>query len=55
MSDQHLITRIRTIFLHQRPLVTISDAARLLGWPADEMARAIADGEVEAYDTFTGG
>jgi hypothetical protein len=55
VTDKNLINRIRTIFLHQRPLVTISDAARLLGWPADEMARAIADGEVEAYDTFTGG
>jgi len=38
--------RIRTIFLHQRPHVSIAEATVLLGWLRGEMSRAIAAGEV---------
>jgi len=32
MLDAALIQRIRAIFLHHEPRVTIADAAGLLGW-----------------------
>ncbi|HYO77826.1 MAG TPA: hypothetical protein VE010_15310 [Thermoanaerobaculia bacterium] len=51
MPDQDLINRIRTIFLHQRPHVTIADATVLLGWSRGEMSQAIAAGEVEVTST----
>jgi hypothetical protein len=47
MLDQDLINRIRTIFLHQRPHVSIAEATVLLGWSGGEMSRAIEAGEVE--------
>jgi hypothetical protein len=54
MPDQDLINRIRTIFLHQRPHVTIAEATVLLGWSRGEMSRAIAAGEVEVTSTTLG-
>lgn len=54
MLDQHLIDRIRTIFLHQRPHVSIADATVLLGWSRSEMARAIKAGEIEVTSTDIG-
>src|SRR5207244_6290507 len=54
MLDEDLINRIRTIFLHQRPHVSIAEATVLLGWPREEMSRAIAAGEVEVTSTSVG-
>jgi hypothetical protein len=54
MLDQDLINRIRSIFLHQRPHVTIAEATALLGWSRGEMSRAIAAGEVEVMATALG-
>lgn len=51
MLDQDVINRIRTIFLHQRPHVSISEATALLGWSRGEMSQAIAAGEVEVTET----
>src|SRR5687767_1264576 len=54
MLDHDLITRIRTIFLHQRPHVSIAEATVLLGWSRGEMSRAIGAGEVEVDATPAG-
>lgn len=54
MLDQDVTNRIRSIFLHQAPHVSISDAAALLGWPEQEVSRAIADGELEVTSTPAG-
>jgi hypothetical protein len=54
MLDQDLIDRIRTIFLHQRPHVSIAEATVLLGWSRGEMSQAIAAGEVEVTSTYLG-
>jgi hypothetical protein len=54
MLDQDLIDRIRTIFLHQRPHVTIAEGTVLLGWSRGEMSRAIRAGEVEVTATSVG-
>jgi len=43
--------RIRHIFLHQRPHVSIMTAATLLGWPQARMRAAIAAGEIETNVT----
>lgn len=51
MPEQDVVNRIRTIFLHQRPHVTIAEATALLGWSRSEMSRAIAAGEVEVNTT----
>lgn len=51
MPDQNLINRIRTIFLHLRPHVSIAEGTVLLGWSRGEMSRAIAAGEVEVTST----
>ncbi|HEX7153187.1 MAG TPA: hypothetical protein VF618_17000 [Thermoanaerobaculia bacterium] len=54
MLDQDLIQRIRTIFLQQRPHVSIAEGTVLLGWSRGEMAGAIARGEVEVTSTEAG-
>jgi len=54
MPDQDLINRIRSIFLHQRPHVTIAEATVLLGWSRGEMSQAIETGEVEVMATALG-
>jgi hypothetical protein len=46
MLDSELIDRIRDIFLHPRPHVSISSATALLGWSRREMADALAAGEI---------
>jgi len=54
MLDPHLINRIRAIFLHHEPRVTIADAVGLLGWSRAEMDAAIRDGEIEVVGTCSG-
>jgi len=54
MLDPDLILRIRTIFLHQRPHVSIAEATVLLGWSRGEMSAAIRAGEVAVTTTALG-
>ena len=54
MLDSDLIERIRTIFLHEQPSVSIADATTLLGWSRVEMNRAIAAGEIETTTNCSG-
>jgi hypothetical protein len=54
MLESQLIDCIRSIFLHQRPHVSISAATRLLGWSRLEMSDAIKSGEVELWTTPLG-
>lgn len=54
MLAQDVAERIRTIFLHEQPYVTIAEATRMLGWSRSEMNRAIRDGEVELTTTCSG-
>jgi hypothetical protein len=51
MVDSSLIERIRHIFLHHRPHVSIMTAAGLLGWSLAQMKAAIAAGEIETNVT----
>ena len=46
MLDRDLTERIRTIFLHERSCVSISDAAVMLGWSRRRVNEAIAGGEM---------
>lgn len=46
-----LSIRIRRIFLHQRPHVSINTAAYLLGWSLRQMRAAIAAGEISVVKT----
>jgi len=54
MLEPDLIFRIRHIFLHPRPHVSISQATSLLGWSRREMSEAIEAGEVELWTTPVG-
>ena len=54
MLEPDVINRIRTIFLHQRPHVSIADATVLLGWSRGEMSHAVAAGEIEINTTSVG-
>jgi hypothetical protein len=54
MLDSALIQRIRTIFLHHEPRVTVADAADMLGWSRAEMNAAIRNGEIEVVETCSG-
>lgn len=54
MIDSELRDRIRHIFLHPRPHVSISSASILLGWSRREMNEAIAMGEIETMETPLG-
>lgn len=54
MLEPDIIARIRHIFLHPRPHVSISQATALLGWTRAEMTAAIASGEVELMTTPLG-
>jgi len=47
MLDPLLIQRIRAIFLHREPRVTVGVAADLLGWSFAEMKAAIRNGDIE--------
>jgi hypothetical protein len=54
MLDPLLIQRIRAIFLHREPRVTVGVAADLLGWSFAEMKAAIRNGDIEAVETSGG-
>lgn len=54
MLDSEVIKRIRTIFLHQQPSVSIPDAAVLLGWSVPQVIRAITAGEIETIAMGSG-
>ena len=54
MLDPAVIQRIRAIFLHHAPHVTIDEAAGLLGWSRAEMDATIRDGEIEVVETCSG-
>jgi len=47
MLSSEVIKRIRAIFLHQEPSVSIADAAIFLGWPVPRITRAITGGDIE--------
>lgn len=54
MLESNVIDRIRHIFLHQRPHVSISQATDLLGWTRAEMTGAIVSGEIVLMQTPLG-
>jgi hypothetical protein len=54
MSDPVLIERIRTIFLHDEPRVTIETATDMLGWSSAQMKAAISGGDIEVVSTCSG-
>jgi len=54
MLDPTLIQRIRAIFLHHEPRVTIGEAADLLGWSFAEMNATIRNGDIEVVETCSG-
>lgn len=51
MLDSAVAARIRHIFLHPRPHVSISTAAALLGWTRTAMKAAIDGGEIATMQT----
>jgi hypothetical protein len=54
MLETDLLDRIRHIFLHPRPHVSIMQATELLGWTRRRMSEAIEAGEVELWMTPVG-
>jgi hypothetical protein len=54
MLHPDLIERIRIIFLHDQPRVTINEAADMLGWTRAEMNAAIKNGDIEPVTTCSG-
>src|SRR4051812_18200125 len=54
MLEIDVISRIRHIFLHPRPHVSIMQATGLLGWTRRQMSEAIEAGEVELWATPVG-
>jgi hypothetical protein len=54
MLEPDVISRIRHIFLHPRPHVSIMQATALLGWSRRRMSEAIEEGEVELWTTPVG-
>jgi hypothetical protein len=54
MLDPALIQRIRAIFLHREPRVTVGVAADLLAWSVAEMKATIANGDIEVVETGGG-
>lgn len=54
MPNPQTAKRIRSIFLHEQPYVTITEAARLLGWTRSAMERAVRDGDIEVTATCSG-
>src|SRR3954447_588347 len=54
MLESDVISRIRHIFLHPRPHVSIMQATALLGWSRRRMSEAIENGEVELWTTPVG-
>lgn len=51
MLDSDLIARIRHIFLHHRPHVSLMTAADDLGWSLTQMRAAVARGEIRVMKT----
>jgi hypothetical protein len=51
MLDSGFTSRIRHIFLHQRPHVSLMTAAQLLGWSLPQLRAAIARGEIDVMKT----
>lgn len=51
MVEPDVINRIRAIFLHPEPRVTVAEAAHMLGWSSGRMNEAIRDGEIEVAGT----
>lgn len=45
------VNRIRAIFLHPEPRVTVAAAAHMLGWSSGRMNEAMRDGEIEVAGT----
>src|SRR3954453_10974080 len=45
------INRIRPIFLHPEPRVTVPEAAHMLGWSSGRMNEAMRDGEIDVAGT----
>ena len=54
MLDPTVTERIRSIFLHDEPRVTLAGAARLLGRSHDDITAAIAGGDIETIATEAG-
>jgi hypothetical protein len=54
MLEPDLIDRIRSIFLHRRPHVSIAEATALLGWTREERTAATAADEIEITATSFG-
>jgi hypothetical protein len=54
MLDPALIQRIRAIFLHREPRVTVALAAGMLGWSRREINAAVGNGEIEVVETCGG-
>jgi len=54
MPDPAVTERIRSIFLHHEPRVTIDDAAQMLGWSPAQMKAAISGGDIEVVRTCSG-
>jgi hypothetical protein len=48
MLDPQVVERIRSIFLQDKPGVTIAETARLLGMSGTAIRAAVRDGEIEA-------
>jgi hypothetical protein len=54
MPNSELVQRIRTIFLHPWPYVSLGEAAWILGWTSEEMERAIVTRDIEVTATCSG-
>jgi hypothetical protein len=51
MVEPDDVDRIRVIFLHPGPRVTVAEAAHMLGWSSGRMNEAMRDGEIEVVGT----
>jgi hypothetical protein len=49
--EPDVINRIRAIFLHPEPRVTVAEVAHMLGWSSGRMNEATRDGEIEIVAT----
>lgn len=54
MLDPTLVQRIRAIFPHPAPHVTIGEAAAILGWSRAQRNAAVRNGEIEVVATGGG-
>ena len=56
LRDKHMVepddvNRIRAIFLHPEPRVTVAAAAQMLGWSSGRTNEAMREGEIEVVGT----